>query len=79
MFLVEVLQCMIPYLCIEPLRDQLLNMDFSSILKHCLTDPTLPLIVQKSAIDLIIGCAPYPELTDMFIDYKIFNMFVSIS
>lgn len=74
MFLVEVMQCMLPYLCIEPLREQLLNVDFSSTLHYCLTDESLPAIVQKSAVDLIIGCGPYPELTDLLIDTKILNV-----
>lgn len=56
----------------ESLQLELLRMDFCKILIECLSTSE-PIVLKKSAIEFIMACAKYTELTDKFIMQKVLD------
>lgn len=68
--LVDVLNCAIEYVEMEPLRELMLHRErnFSQLLVDVLSTPGRPMIARKTVIDLIRATRMFAELTDMFIE-----------
>lgn len=76
MFLTDVLTCLGLYLSEYPVQLIMLSQNISFTWKHCLFTPdTVPLIVRTKTVDLIIKCAPYPMITDKFIEDNILQKY----
>lgn len=72
LFAVELLNCMTAYISEESLQFELLLMDFCKILIECLTTSE-PIVLKKTAIDFIMACRKYSELTDKFIMQRVLD------
>lgn len=63
---------MTAYISEDSLQFELLRMDFCTILIECLTISD-PIVLKKTAVDFIMACRKYPELTDKFIMQKVLD------
>lgn len=71
-FLVDVVNCIFSYISEEILRDELLTMDSYKLFKFGLSSNCG--LVVKNTVDLILACAKYEDIAEMFIDKKILSL-----
>lgn len=74
LFTVELLICMTAYISEESLQYELLRMDFCNILIECLSTAE-PIVLKKAAVDFIMACKKYSDLTDNFIMQKVLDWY----
>lgn len=68
----DVANCIASYISEEALRHELLIMDSYKLFKHGLYSSCG--LVVKNTVDLILACAKYQEMADMFVDKRVLNL-----